>query len=412
VYIDTRTGFLDPEKTAIRDGIVDWNDESNNTGVTFDVQETDNPPALPPTSPNSYIVVVNYDDHDSATAIGESQTFHGTNGVWNILTFHRNIRSGSTQEFRNQVIRSVSRHEGAHWLGLDHPTDGNCGPGQTIMLLFPNNETFINWCDNQAINADPLYGGTPTPTPCADMGESCSTLFPCCIGNCGEWHFVCMTCEPNPQDPHEDCMSEACGQCYQNGGVYCTGTGGNCWTPVVVDVLGNGFNLTNATDGVNFDDGNGTVLRTAWTSSGSDDAWLVLDRNGNGIIDNATELFGNSAPQPFPSPGELRHGFRALSEFDKSADGGNADGVISETDAIFHSLRLWQDTNHDGISSVSELHSLPSLGLVSIDLSYKISKYKDNNGNTFKYRAKVKDAQGAQLNRWVYDVFLDARRAP
>ena len=140
-------------------------------------------------------------------------------------------------------------------------------------------------------------------------------------------------------------------------------------------------------------------------------AWLVLDRNDNGIVDNATELFGNAAAQSSPGPGELRNGFRALSEFDKFVNGGNADGVINGTDSIFASLRLWQDTNHDGISTVSELHSLPKLGLASIDLSYKISKYRDNNGNTFKYRAKVKDAQGAQLNRWVYDVFLDARRA-
>ena len=205
-------------------------------------------------------------------------------------------------------------------------------------------------------------------------------------------------------------MSEACAQCYSEGGVYCTGTGGNCWTPIVVDVSGNGFNLTNAENGINFDDGNGTVLRTGWTSSGSDDAWLVLDRNDNGIVDNATELFGNAAAQSSPGPGELRNGFRALSEFDKSVYGGNADGVINGTDSIFASLRLWQDTNHDGISAVSELHSLPSLGLASTDLSYKMSKYRDSNGNTFKYRAKVKDMQGAQLNRWIYDVFLDARK--
>lgn len=220
-----------------------------------------------------------------------------------------------------------------------------------------------------------------------------------------------MDCQQNAQDPNGGCTSQACQQCYNSGGVFCTGQGGNCWTPIVVDISGNGFNLTSATNGVNFNDGNGTVLRTAWTSADSDDAWLVLDRNGNGSIDDGTELFGNAAPQT-PPPNELRNGFVALSEYDKPANGGNQDGYITSEDAIFASLRLWQDANHDGISAVSELHSLTILDLASIELNYKTSKFEDNNGNTFKFRAKIRDRRGAQLGRWAYDVFLDARRAP
>ena len=218
-------------------------------------------------------------------------------------------------------------------------------------------------------------------------------------------------CQPNPQDPHDDCMSEACASCYEEGGTYCTGDGGNCWTPIIVDVAGDGFNLTNATNGVNFNDGAGTVLHTAWTTANSDDAWLVLDRNGNGVIDDATELFGNAAPQPPVSGGELKNGFRALSDFDKPANGGNGDGVIDARDTIFTSLRLWQDRNHNGISELSELHSLSQLGLAAIELDYKLSKRGDGNNNTFRYRARVTDIQGSQLGRWAYDVFLDARPA-
>ncbi len=114
-------------------------------------------------------------------------------------------------------------------------------------------------------------------------------------------------------------------------------------------------------------------------------------------------MFGNFTPQPLS---DSPHGFIALAEYDKSETGGNDGGMIDGGDAIFASLMLWQDINHNGISEGNELYGLRGLGLRSIDLDYRESRRVDAHGNRFKYRAKVKDARGLRLGRWAWDVFL------
>jgi Ca2+-binding EF-hand superfamily protein len=164
---------------------------------------------------------------------------------------------------------------------------------------------------------------------------------------------------------------------------------------------GNGFSLTSPANGVRFDiAATGSPMQISWTAPGAANAFLVLDRNGNGVIDNGSELFGNITPQ---AASAHPNGFLALAQYD-----ANGDGVIDASDPVYSQLRLWIDTNHDGVSQAEELHTLSEMGVFSISLDYSLSMRTDEYGNVFRFKAKVNAGMrgASDVGKKAYDVFF------
>jgi hypothetical protein len=114
-------------------------------------------------------------------------------------------------------------------------------------------------------------------TDCGLYLDACGGDIDCCSGyHCDGNFLYCVNDYPN------SCNQHLQDNCWDSGGwvdVHCA-----CHynTPIMVDVLGNGYDLTDANNGVVFlFDPDGTPQQISWTAAGSDDAFLVLDRNGN-----------------------------------------------------------------------------------------------------------------------------------
>jgi hypothetical protein len=135
--------------------------------------------------------------------------------------------------------------------------------------------------------------------------------------------------------------------------------------PFVLDLDGDGIETVGISGAspVLFDhDADGIRTGTGWIKA--DDGLLLLDLNGNGTIDSGRELFGDNTQVPAAADGTAQtaaNGYQALQQHDT-----NADGQIDSQDAVYSQLRVWQDTNQDGISQAGEMRTLAQLGIASI----------------------------------------------
>ncbi len=183
--------------------------------------------------------------------------------------------------------------------------------------------------------------------------------------------------------------------------------GNGCDSPILLDLADDGYRLTSVRRGVTFDlDADGVPEQVAWTRAGSDDAWLALDRNGNGIIDNGSELFGNHTPA-YADKAEptAEHGFMALRFAEGPSYGpSRPDDRLDSRDAVFSRLLVWTDRNHNGFSEPDELQTLSTTPIAAISTDFRASRRRDRHGNEFRLRARSWWKDGSVHP--VFDVWL------
>ena len=180
------------------------------------------------------------------------------------------------------------------------------------------------------------------------------------------------------------------------GGVL-SSCGDSCAEPLLIPLATGKYELSGTNDPVSFDINNdGVSDRISWTAPTSDLAFLAIDRNGNGSIDNGGEIFGNATVLKDGS--RAPNGFAALADLD-----GNGDGVIDARDAVWSHLLLWVDRNHDGKSEPSELLPVSASGVTAIETSYHWSGRVDAEGNYYGFESHFHRGEAVQP---FYDVFF------
>ena len=176
-------------------------------------------------------------------------------------------------------------------------------------------------------------------------------------------------------------------------------------SPILIDVEGNGFDFSAPGIGVFFDlYGNGISLHLQWINPETDDAFLAVDLNNNGIVDDGTELFGNGSLLILEQT-LAPNGFVALAQYDMPELGGNDDGLITNEDEVWNWLYLWFDTNADGVSHNSEIIAIEHSNLVSLETIPKESPRIDEAGNRLRFWALSRT--NSMFPRRMLDVFFN-----
>jgi hypothetical protein len=214
-------------------------------------------------------------------------------------------------------------------------------------------------------------GWCPEPPPnCSPNGDLCDDDNVCCSGICNDFTGECDSSE----------------------------------SPLLINLASDStqYRLTSAEDGVIFDlNADGYFEQVAWTNPDSAVAFIAMDRNRNGQIDDGTELFGTHSP--LRNGGFAANGFEALLDLDGGIDA--SDWKIDEHDPVYNRLRLWLDRNHNGISERRELLTLREAGITTLFTGYRETNRIDKHGNRYLFQGiALVFRHGKVRERQVFDV--------
>lgn len=146
----------------------------------------------------------------------------------------------------------------------------------------------------------------------------------------------------------------------------------------------------------------GRPVQSDWPSAVT--PWLARDLNGNGKIDDGSELFGSNTPL---AGGTARHGFEALAQLD-----ANGDGVLDAKDPAFTALLVWRDANADRVAQPGELTSLAQERVNALGLRFSTQPRCDARGNCERERSTFtwNGVDGAPHQGSLVDVYLRTSR--
>ena len=234
----------------------------------------------------------------------------------------------------------------------------------------------------------------------------------------GGWQWINLgetrsECDVRVPDAPPECNPPLPEWYCEDGGGWVSANGCNCEysTPLITSLTGDQVRMGSLDACVVFDiNADGQRECVTWPEHGS---WLAYDRNGNGQIDDGSELFGDHTPV---APGAAAtqtadNGFEALKFFEGFAYQGRIDSAINASDGIYGRLVWWTDYNHDGVSTPEELLPVSESGLLGISLDYKELGRRDENGNQYALRSDAewlvtKNGQSKVDRRPIWDVMV------
>jgi len=186
-----------------------------------------------------------------------------------------------------------------------------------------------------------------------------------------------------------------CNQLSCNGGPPGS-QGNNCnpnnGTPILIDLTGGGWRMTDPAHGVAFryrDDD--APLQMGWTDPAyANDAWLVRPNKDGSVTSFASNMFGNLTAQP---PSSEPNGYAALAYAARQLACNIGEGLDAQNcPALWRQLRVWVDLNQDGVAQPAELRTLDAAGVRWISLKWRKSYFTDQYGNRFGLESAINDS--------------------